>query len=161
MWRKISYFAENQQVEYLRLRVKTLDGHQIHIFKARVLPKLHEPSLYIHLMGGMEQICKNSPKSNFHMGGQNQPPPPTLPGNSKPPPFLGLRLIHSSKTFCLSSSSIFLFFHIYIALMWIWWPSKVLTLKLKYSTCWFSAKYDIFLQNFHRAIKNWIQHIKP
>jgi hypothetical protein len=39
-------------------------------------------------MGGMEQIGKNSPKSNFHKGGQNLPP--TLPGNSKPPPFLGL-----------------------------------------------------------------------
>ena len=43
-------------------------------------------------MGGMEKIGKNSPKSNFHMGGQNRPPP-TLPGNSKPPPFLGLKTV--------------------------------------------------------------------
>jgi hypothetical protein len=33
-------------------------------------------------MGGMEKIDKNSPKSNFHMGGMNLPPPS---------PFLGLR----------------------------------------------------------------------
>ncbi len=44
--------------------------------------------------------------------------------------------------------------------MWIWWPSKVLTLKLEYSTGRFSAKYDISLQNLQRAIKNWIQMIK-
>ena len=32
--------------------------------------------------------------------------------------------------------------------MWIWWPSKVSTLKLEYSTLRFLAKYDIFLQNW-------------
>ena len=44
--------------------------------------------------------------------------------------------------------------------MWIWWPSKVLTLKLEYSTGRFSAKYDIFLRNLQRAIKNWNKMIK-
>ena len=37
-WKKISYFAKNWPVEYPRLRVRTLDGHQIHIFEATVLP---------------------------------------------------------------------------------------------------------------------------
>ena len=36
--------------------------------------------------------------------------------------------------------------------MWIWWPSKVLTLKLEYSTGRFSANYDIFLRNLQGAI---------
>ena len=38
--------------------------------------------------------------------------------------------------------------------MWIWWPSKVLTLRLEYSTSRFFAKYDIFLGNLQRAIQN-------
>ena len=36
--------------------------------------------------------------------------------------------------------------------MWIWWPSKVLTIKLEYSTRRDSAKYDIFLRIVKRAI---------
>ena len=32
---------------------------------------------------------------------------------------------------------------------------KVLTLKLEYSTCRFSANYDIFLRDLQRAIINW------
>jgi hypothetical protein len=47
--------------------------------------------------------------------------------------------------------------HVKIALWTVfanfWGPSKVLTIKLKYSTGRFSAKYDIFLRNFQRALK--------
>jgi hypothetical protein len=47
-------------------------------------------------MGGMEKVGKNSPKSNFHMGGALSAPP-TSSGNSKPPSFLGLRYKHKAK----------------------------------------------------------------
>ena len=35
----MSYFAKKLRVEYSSLRVRTLDGHQINIFEARVLPE--------------------------------------------------------------------------------------------------------------------------
>ena len=40
-------------------------------------------------MGGMKKIGKNSPQSNFHMGG-HYVPPPTLICNSDVPPSWGL-----------------------------------------------------------------------
>ena len=44
--------------------------------------------------------------------------------------------------------------------MWTWWPSKVLTLKLKFVTHIFLTKYNIFLQNLLRAVENWPQKIE-
>jgi hypothetical protein len=61
----LSIFVENWPFEYSGLRVRTLDGHQIHIFEDTVLPSCKN----IILMGGMKKIGKYSHQSNFDMGG--------------------------------------------------------------------------------------------
>ena len=72
LWRfcwKISYFAENRPVEYSSLRVKTLDGHQIHIFEARVLPSyINLHCIYIWWVV-WKKLAKTVRKAIFTLGG--------------------------------------------------------------------------------------------